>query len=245
MLRNVLVFKLLRLFRLSTDFIPDDMLLSVIQSLYKDQSRDDKIAHDRLIINVIKIVKQVLTTLVATYFIGLLWYRFSDQWQAKIFPEESEERYWVVYFSLRRPSYEAHLGDLQDKRFRLVTCMYYALTTLATVGYGDYFPTSISEKIAGSFLEIFGVTFFSILMNGFIDVVLSIGGSNFNADEDNLLRWFSLIKKIRNQPYGGGKDIKKELHEDIETHFRYFWDNDRTAVLLEKKEYFDSIPFKI
>jgi hypothetical protein len=80
-LRNVLVFKLLRLFRLSTDFIPDDMLLSVIQSLYSDQSRDDKIAHDRLIINVIKIVKQVMTTLVATYFIGLLWYRFSDHWQ--------------------------------------------------------------------------------------------------------------------------------------------------------------------
>lgn len=80
-LRNVLVFKLLRLFRLSTDFIPDDLLLSVVQSFYQDQSRDDKIAHDRLIINIIKIVKQVLTTLVATYFIGLLWYRFSDQWQ--------------------------------------------------------------------------------------------------------------------------------------------------------------------
>lgn len=76
--------------------------------------------------------------------------------------------------------------------------MYYALTTLSTVGYGDYYPYSISEKIAGSFLEIFGVTFFSILMNGFIDVVLSIGGRNLNVDEDNLQRWFMLIKKIRN-----------------------------------------------
>ena len=41
------------------------------------------------------------------------------------------------------------------------------------------------------------------------------------------------------------KDIDPGLRDRIESHFRYFWDNDRTAVLLEKKEYFDSIPFKI
>jgi hypothetical protein len=75
------MFKLLRLARLSTDFIPDDTLLSLMQSFYRPESRDDKIANDRFIINVIKIVKQVLTTLVTTYFLGLLWYRFSDYWQ--------------------------------------------------------------------------------------------------------------------------------------------------------------------
>lgn len=35
------------------------------------------------------------------------------------------------------------------------------------------------------------------------------------------------------------------MRERIESHFRFFWDNDRTAVLLVKKEYFDSIPLKI
>jgi len=151
----------------------------------------------------------------------------------------------VVHFKLRRPSYESHLGDLLPVEHRLITCMYYALTTLSTVGYGDYHPFSIAEKIVGSIIQIFGVTFFSILMNGFIDVVLSIKGSNFSNNEDTLQRWFVLIKKIRNQPYGGGTDIQSALKVQIEDHFRYFWDNDRTAVLLEKKEYFDSIPFKI
>lgn len=28
--------------------------------------------------------------------------------------------------------------------------MYYALTTLSTVGYGDYWPSSIAEKMLGS-----------------------------------------------------------------------------------------------
>jgi len=52
-----------------------------MQDFQKAESRDDRIANDRFIINVIKIVKQVLTTLVTTYFLGLLWYRFSDYWQ--------------------------------------------------------------------------------------------------------------------------------------------------------------------
>jgi hypothetical protein len=69
--------------------------------------------------------------------------------------------------------------------------------------------------------------------------------SNFSNNEDTLQKWFILIKKIKNQPIGGNKDIDPRLRDRIESHFRYFWDNDRTAVLLEKKEYFDSIPFKI
>ena len=82
-------------------------------------------------------------------------------------------------------------------------------------------------------------------MNGFIEVVQSIKGTSLSSNEDDLQRWFALIKKIKNQPSGAGQDIDSKLKTQIENHFRYFWENDRTAVLLEKKEYFDSIPFKI
>jgi len=57
--------------------------------------------------------------------------------------------------------------------------------------------------------------------------------------------WFNLIRKIKNQPNGSGLDINKDLKRQIESHFRFYWENDRREVLLEKKEYFDSIPFKI
>jgi hypothetical protein len=52
-----MMLKLLRISRLSNDFIPDDNLLELMQNFYKPESRDDKIANDRFIINVIKIVK--------------------------------------------------------------------------------------------------------------------------------------------------------------------------------------------
>lgn len=134
---------------------------------------------------------------------------------------------------------------LSEIHIRLITCMYYALTTLSTVGYGDYYPCSISEKIVGSVIQIFGVTFFSILMNNFIDVVLSMRTNNFNDNEDQLQMWFAMIKKIRNQPETGTLDISIELRDRIENHFRYFWDNDRSAVLIKRSDFFNSIPTRI
>jgi hypothetical protein len=99
------MFKMLRLGRLNNDFVPDDVLLSLLQSFYKPESRDEKIANDRFIINVIKIVKQVLLTLLTTYLLGLLWYRFSDEWQKTLSSHENSENYWVNVFNLRPPTY--------------------------------------------------------------------------------------------------------------------------------------------
>jgi hypothetical protein len=54
-----------------------------------------------------------------------------------------------------------------------------------------------------------------------------------------------MIKKIKNQPDSGTLDIPISLRDRIEIHFRYFWDNDRTAVLQKRKDFFDQIPFRI
>jgi len=62
--------------------------------------------------------------------------------------------------------------------------MYYSLSTIATVGYGDYYPTSIAEKILGTIMEVFGVTIFSILMNSFVEIVVSINQSERKEKEN-------------------------------------------------------------
>jgi voltage-gated potassium channel len=62
--------------------------------------------------------------------------------------------------------------------------MYYSLSTIATVGYGDYYPTSIAEKILGTIMEVFGVTIFSILMNSFVEIVVSINLSERKEKEN-------------------------------------------------------------
>jgi hypothetical protein len=144
---------------------------------------------------------------------------------------------------------ESGEGGLTDIHERLVTCMYFALTTLATVGYGDYSPCSVSEKIVGSAIQILGVTFFSVLMNQFIDVVLSMRtASGFNNSDDKLQNWFDIIKFIKNQKHKnkmGTDDIPPKLRERVEAHFRYFWENDRTFVLSQRSDYFNTIPLDI
>jgi voltage-gated potassium channel Kch len=64
--------------------------------------------------------------------------------------------------------------------------MYWALTTLSTVGYGEYYPCSTVEMILGSAIMMLGSILFSILMNNFIDVVLSIRGTSYNDNDDRL-----------------------------------------------------------
>jgi len=57
-----------------------------------------------------------MTTLVTTYFLALLWYRFSDYWQTFLDKTTPESRYFVVFFNLRPINYT--LAD-PDSPFKL------------------------------------------------------------------------------------------------------------------------------
>jgi hypothetical protein len=48
------------------------------------------------------------------------------------------------------------------------------LTTLSTVGYGDIVPKSIMEKAVCAGLHVLGVTIFSIVMNSFINIMMTL-----------------------------------------------------------------------
>ena len=53
----------------------------------------------------------------------------------------------------------------------MIKVFYYGMTTLTTIGYGDFLPKSVSEKIIISFVMLFGVTIFSFIMNNLIDIL--------------------------------------------------------------------------
>jgi hypothetical protein len=76
-----MMFRMLRLFRISNNFIPADVIISVWNHFFKVDERDEQIKKENFIMNLIKIIQQVLTTLMSAYIMGLLWYRFSDYWQ--------------------------------------------------------------------------------------------------------------------------------------------------------------------
>ena len=54
---------------------------------------------------------------------------------------------------------------------RAIVITYFAMTSLSTVGLGDYYPISDEERIIYSFVLLFGVMLFSIFMGQLIDMI--------------------------------------------------------------------------
>jgi len=48
---------------------------------------------------------------------------------------------------------------------------YFALTTLTTIGFGDFYPVTDAERLVIAFLFLSGVTVFSYFMGVFIDII--------------------------------------------------------------------------
>jgi len=56
------------------------------------------------------------------------------------------------------------------------------MTTLATVGFGDFTPISSNEKIIWSFVLMFGIVVYSFIMGNFIEILLA--NNKLKIEED-------------------------------------------------------------
>ena len=89
---------------------------------------------------------------------------------------------------------------------------YFSMTSLSTVGFGDYYPVSDEERHIGSFVLLFGVALFSLFMGQLLEMIENIKSLDNDFSEENELEKFFLL--LRGQ-YNGGAPIQKELREKI------------------------------
>ena len=115
---------------------------------------------------------------------------------------------------------------------------YYTLTTLATVGYGDYYPVSDLERAVAIFVMLGGVAFFSYIMGSFIDIISNYEKKMGVIDKGtDLHNWMTLLTRFTNN-----KPLPKSLAQQIENHFAYYWANDRLTSLSQTDEYLSALP---
>ena len=107
---------------------------------------------------IFKVFRLILIAIMLAYFLGCAWYLFVD-----IFNTNGSEENFNNTYKL----YEMEIFD------RMVICVYFVLTTLSTVGYGEMHPESNTEKIFGIALMILGIAFFSYIMGNFNDVIVN------------------------------------------------------------------------
>ena len=66
---------------------------------------------------------------------------------------------------------------------KMVLLIYYASTSLSTVGFGDFYPVSSPERLLTVFILLFGVMIFSYIMGEFIEILNSYKNLEASLDD--------------------------------------------------------------
>lgn len=174
-----------------------------------------KIIH---IVQYYKIFQLILLIFACSYFLGILWHIYAkdlSDWEN----HTSIDVYHGNLTFYTKPGYnlQQEISGL-DNFDALVIVWYYGLTTLSTIGYGDFSPVSIKEKMIVAIILMFAVAIFSIIMGNFINILMNKKNIESNSEHKDLSKWVSLLTKFNDQ-----KPLSRELISKIEDYFDYFW----------------------
>lgn len=170
---------------------------------------------------VFQTVKLIVLILTVSYFIGMTWYIFCEI-TLKVPTPDDEHQGFILEFDLKKKT------DFENT----ISMMYYAFTTLSTVGFGDYHPRSNAERLFCAIILLVGVAIFSYIMGNFIEILHSIQYLNADFDEgESLSKWFGLIKR-----FNSSRSISMDLKQKIEEYFDYRWTNDKNQAVSDPED---------
>lgn len=119
---------------------------------------------------------------------------------------------------------------------KIVLMLYFALTTLSTVGYGDYHPISDVEMIITSLVMLGGVAFFSYIMGNFIEILSNYDAKMGTQDKtEDLNEWIISLERFTNKTK---TNLSVSLVNSIIQNQNYLWDHDRLGCYDEKDKSF-------
>ena len=110
--------------------------------------------------------------------------------------------------------------------------MYFAVTTLTTVGLGDIVPKSNTERLLIAFAMLIGVAIFSYFLAELGEMICIYREHHEIADHsDRLYKFFGVLRNFNhNEP------IEGIFIEKIEKYFKYRWEHWRNYVFSEEFE---------
>ena len=103
--------------------------------------------------------------------------------------------------------------------YQTLIYVYFGLTTLATIGFGDYYPISDTERILGVGLFLIGSIVFSLLMGVFIQLLKKFLNLDIEFDDSEHLNFFFQVLAKFNY----GVKIDPNVTMKIIKFFEYKW----------------------
>lgn len=112
------------------------------------------------------------------------------------------------------------------------------MTTLTTVGYGDFYPVSNTEIFMAVCYMLCGVVFFSYIMSSVIEIINNQQKKMSLEDKTQELRnWLTLLSRFNTK-----KPLKRSLQNRITQHFDHFWSFDRLAAIHQHQDTLNELP---
>ena len=115
----------------------------------------------------------------------MIWYILVDQ--ARLFwytDDDSETNYFTVFDMFKAHDDNSYLQSKTGLELTLIS-MYYGMTTLTTVGFGDYYPITNFERGSGVIFLFGGVIIMSYTQGVFLDGIHRIDQLNAEIEDQS------------------------------------------------------------
>ena len=107
----------------------------------------------------LKFIKMFFIIITLCYYSGLLWVIYCEVASQRTNAED--DTYFFIEYDLKQ----------RDDMDNLKLAMYYAWTSLSTVGFGDLYPQNSEERLLCSFIFLLiGVNCFAYISSSFIEI---------------------------------------------------------------------------
>ena len=224
-------FRMVRLLKLPGVLdITDGTGLSYLLTYFKigKKEKNGKISYSIKIRIIASFIQIFLTLIFFVYFFGCLWFWFqktvANHKYSSGEPANDEGEFQDFYI----------LTGLSSEHVALRSS-YFMLTTMATIGYGDFLPKNIYEMAFMSCVMLFGVALFAVIMGNFNSAIAYYTDASASADPSgSLISWLDSIEKTK------GK-IPIQLRKRVIEFYDYYFSKDRLKSLSKNHWDFDSV----
>ena len=165
-----------------------------------------------------KLMELIFIIFTMAYLCGILWIvqceLLEDFYYDTVYQEMPKD--------LQPPSFLTHynLTDMPPSEVVIIS-LYYTLTSLSTIGFGDFVPQNSIERVVCSFILLFGVAIFSYIMNCLLELVNQYNHHVGDFDDgDELNRFFGTLTK-----FNKNKALDQSFMNKYEEYFNFRWTN--------------------
>jgi hypothetical protein len=171
-----------------------------------------------------KICRLIIIAITLTYFVGCFWFLFCNR---------------ISRFYFTNNFIDTYNLDNKELYERLIVSSYFAITTLTTVGYGDFTPQNNLERLFSVFIMLLGVAMFSYVMGNFTNLVASneMNQNSRVGKITELQKWYGLLNS-----YSKNKLFPPSFINTIDKHYSNLWGSDRNQFIKKNDFYFRTLP---